>query len=294
MLSSVVPPASPFDEAFLRRLRALVLRVSRLLAGPQDGGRRGRAAGGRLDYRGSRPFAPGDDFRRIDWNVYGRFSEFFVREFTAERQGELLLVPDLSRSMAGDKDVFGRRVAAVLGVVALAGGHAVRLALPEGRGGGRALRGGNRVEELLERLAALPAPDGREPVLPAPPPRGSGAARRMVAILSDFLVPETGFRALEGLGGRSGEVVLIQVLHPAEWQLPAGNAMRFVDAETGERLDVDLDAGFREAFPRRLEAHIAALRGFAEKRGMIHVLLGTDHRLEDEVLALLRAGGVLG
>lgn len=44
-------------------------------------------------------YAPGDDFRHIDWNALGRLDQLFVRTFTAEREIPFHLLLDTSASM---------------------------------------------------------------------------------------------------------------------------------------------------------------------------------------------------
>src|SRR5436305_2031757 len=76
-----------------------------------------------LDFADYRPYLPGDDFRRIDWNAYGRFGTLYVKLTEAREQLPVHILLDASRSMAWggpSKLRFASQIAAALGYVALA------------------------------------------------------------------------------------------------------------------------------------------------------------------------------
>ena len=68
-----------FDESFLRRLERLSFRTAPYLRGGLGGERRSRNLRQAFDFSDHRPYAGGDDLRHVDWNVYGRHGELFVK-----------------------------------------------------------------------------------------------------------------------------------------------------------------------------------------------------------------------
>jgi len=124
------------EPKFLAQLDRLSLVSRRLRAGQIQGERRSPNRGGSVEFADFRTYAPGDDFRQIDWNAYARLERLFVKLFVAEEDLTVHLLLDASQSMAWgepDKWRFGRRLAAALGYVALVGldrvtGAAVRRA----------------------------------------------------------------------------------------------------------------------------------------------------------------------
>src|SRR5436853_6306567 len=94
--SFIVQPASPvvamttstqqplFDSAFLRKLDRLALLTRRAMAGDMQGERRSPRRGSSVEFADFRPYTPGDDMRRIDWNLYSRAERFFLKLYVAE------------------------------------------------------------------------------------------------------------------------------------------------------------------------------------------------------------------
>ncbi len=72
---------SRFDERFLRQLESLALTIRRTTAGRSHGTRRSRRVGAGLEFADHRDYAPGDDLRYLDWNLYGRLERRALRLF---------------------------------------------------------------------------------------------------------------------------------------------------------------------------------------------------------------------
>ena len=106
-----------FDEEFLRKLEALRLAVRRSISGRREGERATRKRGGSSDFVAHRGYAQGDEFRAIDWNLYGRLGQLYVKEFAREEALPAALAVDTTRSMEPKFD-FARRLGAVLALVA--------------------------------------------------------------------------------------------------------------------------------------------------------------------------------
>src|ERR671926_567143 len=102
-------------------LRALELSIGRRMEGLLAGDYRSILLGEGTELAQVRPYVPGDDVRRIDWNVTARTGAPHVRVQLAERVLVTWLVFDASASM--DFGTAERRKADVAEGVALAIGH---------------------------------------------------------------------------------------------------------------------------------------------------------------------------
>src|SRR6267142_5963370 len=112
-----------FDSEFLKKLEYLSLVSRRVFRGSILAQRRTRQLGGGIEFAEHREYAPGDDFRYLDWNVYARHDELLLKRFQEEEDLHVYILLDSSRSMAfGDppKFDFARQVAAALAYIALA------------------------------------------------------------------------------------------------------------------------------------------------------------------------------
>lgn len=234
-----------------------------------------------------RPYMPGDDVRRIDWNVTARTGEPHVRVHLAERVLVTWLLLDTSPSMQ-----FGtaeRRKADVAEGVAIAVGHV-------------ATRRGNRLglvtfgdEEpratpprqgrigligLLTALRDEPAQNGRVGAtsLGAGLGRVGTMARQraVVVIASDFRGPRDWRRPLLEVAARH-EVVAVEIRDPAEQELPDAGALWLVDPETGNQVRVDTrSAKLRARFAAAAAAERAEVAGVLASAGVRHVVLSTS------------------
>src|SRR5438093_3446565 len=111
-----------FDSAFLRQLDRLALLTRRAMAGDMQGERRSPRRGSSVEFADFRPYSVGDDFRRIDWNLYARMERLFLKLFVAEEELTIHLLVDNTASMdwgEPNKLLYARRAAGAFGYIAL-------------------------------------------------------------------------------------------------------------------------------------------------------------------------------
>src|SRR5205814_124416 len=151
-----------FDSAFLQKLERLALLNRRPVPGSSAGSRRSPRHGSSVEFADFRDYAPGDDFRRIDWNAYARLERLFMRLYRAEENLSLSILVDASASMGWGKPTKMRlaaRLAGALGFIALRSDDHVELAtLRGGSIGDRAPTGGGQsaawmLWRFLERVS---------------------------------------------------------------------------------------------------------------------------------------------
>src|SRR3954470_7478464 len=119
-------PRALLDPAFVRELEALRRRLQVLVQSGASGERASRRRGGSAEFQEHRPYAPGDDLRRVDWSAFARTGEPVLKLFRAEEDTVLRLLVDASASLAfgePQKLEVARRVAAAIGYLALANGQ---------------------------------------------------------------------------------------------------------------------------------------------------------------------------
>ena len=109
------------DGEFFERLERVSLYMQDAMSGFFGGSRKAHGHGNTVEFSDFREYVPGDDLRRIDWNVYARFEKYFIKLFTDERQLHHRIIIDCSASMATgkpEKAVTALRLAAALGYLA--------------------------------------------------------------------------------------------------------------------------------------------------------------------------------
>src|SRR5262245_21121291 len=157
-----------FEPSFVRALEALTLAGRRVPSGRAAGQWRSRASGSSVEFSDYRTYAPGDEFRRIDWNAYARLERLFVRLYRAEEDLALSIILDTSASMDWGRPTKARLAAQLAGAlvfVALQGGDRAELLTCQGGSVGERLAGlrGEAATwtawRLLERLSCAGATD---------------------------------------------------------------------------------------------------------------------------------------
>src|SRR5438445_7728831 len=108
----------------LRRLKQFQLLTTRHTKSSSKNERRSRTRGQSVEFADYRNYVHGDDFRYLDWNLYGRLERLFLKLYEEERELPVRIFLDASESMTfGEprKFDFARQVAAAVGYVALCG-----------------------------------------------------------------------------------------------------------------------------------------------------------------------------
>lgn len=296
-----------FDETFQRRLEAIALISRRAVMGTRRGDRRSRKTGGGIEFADHRDYAPGDDFRFLDWNAYGRSERLLVKLFQEEEDLSVHVLLDTSLSMAlpsrtGAPTKLGhaKRLAAALAYVALVGLDRVSVSTFGGRIVDRLPpeRGRQRMRRVLSFLGPLKG-DGITDLGAAMRSFVARGERRGLAIvISDFYDPSGVRDALDALRHARFDPVLLHVWDPVEAR-PSLDPELFgdlclVDAERGRARDVTITPGLLaryEAAHRALRDGVA--RAAAEKHAL-HAGVETSESWDEAVLRVLRLARVAG
>ena len=271
-MTAAAPPTGPAREELERAVRLLAVRARREVSSAFAGGYRSAFRGGGVEFEESRPYAPGDDVRSLDWNAMARTGEPWVKRFREERDQTVLLALDVSASMGfgtrgRSKATVAAHAAALLAAAASRAGDRVgllafsdgaRAEIPPGRGEAQLGR-------VLRSLVETAAEPGGATGLSAAVARARHLARRraVVVLLSDFRDPHF-FEDRAGLLAlaRNHDVVAGVVQDPVEEALPDAGSLRVGDAERGGGLV--LRSGSRRA--RERYAAAAAVRRRALER----------------------------
>jgi len=281
-------------------LRALEVSIGRRMEGLLAGDFRSTLLGDGTELAQVRPYVPGDDVRRIDWNVTARTDVTHVRVHLAERVLVTWLVLDTSASMEfGTAD---RRKADVAEGVAIAVGHVAtrrgnRLGLVTfGDADPRSLPPQQGRIGLIGLLSALRR-EGEEGRIGATSLgealRRTGALARqrsVVVVVSDFRGPLDWRRPLLELAGRH-DVIAIEIRDPREQELPNAGVLWLVDPETGRQMRADTRSErLRSRFAAAAAAERAELARMLAAAGARHVVLSTSGDWLRSLAMFLRKG----
>ena len=270
------------------RLERLSLVTRRRVIAQWAGRHSSRHKGESLDFADYRQYVPGDDFRRIDHNLWARLGVLLVRQFEAEEELPLKVVLDVSKSMGFyRKSEVGKVLAGMISYLGLAGGDRVQVYAVGGSAlqvgpAGRHLSRWPQLEAWLEQLqtggGGELAPTLRKLV-------GEGTSRGALVLVSDLLSPDFG-SALDGLGVGAGGIVL-HVLGEEELDPGLAGDLRLADSETGGEVEVSTSEDAMRRYRLALESFATEASGRARRAGLDYVLVPATDDAPMQVLGAL-------
>ena len=273
-------------EALSQKLPSLLVEADRVAATVVPGVHGRRRTGMGETFWQFRQYQAGDAASSFDWRQSARARHLFVREQEWEAAESVWLWCDLSDSMAfrsGASLPLKWERAALL-MLALAGllvrgGERVAFL-----GAGERPATGRYGMETLVRCLVSAAADQRDSAAPLPPlPRHA-----RLLLLSDFLLPidqlTERFGQFSGLGARA---CLMQIVDPAEEELPYEGRVVFAGMEREGQALIDHVGGIRARYAELFRAHRDTLAGIAGRQGWRFTSHRTDGTAERALLALM-------
>lgn len=296
-------PPQLFDETTRRKLEQVMLHASRVRAGAIKGERRSVKRGTSIEFADYRSYAPGDDLRRLDWNIYARTDRPLTKVYEDEEDLAVHLLLDASASMdwtpengdaALNKFLYARRLLAGLAQISLAENDRLVLStLGSSASVFGPVRGRSHGIGLLRYVGGLAA-RGTTDLNDALRTYALRAGRAGLAfVISDFFSPTGYLDGMMALLAKGCEVAVLHVLSPYEVEPPLAGDLRLLDIETGTPQEISLDAGMRDLYIRRVREWREDIRAECSKRGIHYVFATTDIPWEKIILYDLRRLGVV-
>lgn len=277
----------------MARLDALDVLSRKILPGKLQGERRSKRRGQSVEFADHRPYVVGDDLRFVDWNIYGRLNQLFLKLFLEEQDLTVHILADASASMGvGDpsKGLFARRLTAALGYIGLANNNRVTISLfGEGvRTQLANMRGRSYLPQMAEMLLTTDC-DGfsdfektcRDVALGRV---GSG----ITIVISDFLFKQGYEAALRRLVGARHDLYVIQVLSPQEISPELTGDLKLLDIEDADAAEITVSAALIKYYKKNLAAYCNELQDFCTHRGAVYVRANSADSVESLVLNYLR------
>ncbi|MBS3735171.1 MAG: DUF58 domain-containing protein [Phycisphaerae bacterium] len=283
------------DPKFIQRLEMLFLLARKILSGSLKADRKTRKKGSGILFADHADYHFGDDYRNIDWSIYGRLEELMIKLFEREEDLTVYLLIDLSPSMQA-KRVYVRKLAAALGYIALS--NSDRLAM-------------YAVSDRLETI--LPPAHGRARIFPmlraleAAACRGrdtdfsscfrSFQARRhrrgVCVVISDFFTPGGYLDALKYLRWTKQDVYCLQVLDLDELTCDWRGDVTLECVETGRLRKVTIGPVEAARYARTVAEWNQTLRTECARRRIGYARATIDVPFEDVIQRILRRGGLV-
>jgi len=287
------------DPGFMARLDRLDVLSRKILRGKLKGERRSKRRGQSVEFADHRQYVPGDDIRFLDWNIYGRLDQLFLKLFLEEQDLSVRILFDSSASMGtGDppKISTAKRLAAALAYVGLVNNNRVTVtAFSNGvRGEIAGMRGRRYLANLAEFLAATEAEGATDFERTCRRVTAERFGSGVTIVISDFFFKGGYATGLKRLVTPRYDLCVIQLLSPQEKAPELTGDLRLVDIEDGDTAEITVSRALLAYYRRNLAAFCNELKSFCRRRGALYVLTDSAASVENVVLEGLRRGGLLG
>ncbi len=286
-----------FSEEIVRVIERLRIVSRHTPRGGRHADHRSPDLGSGMEFRDFRAYVPGDDVRRLDWNLYRRSGRLFLRLFEQPEDLPVSILLDVSDSMffeAPPRADVARLTTAILAAVTLQQHDRLTifpfgadllppLSVNTGRAGlQRALAhlerlrpsGATNVVRAVNRFAARPGRPG------------------LAVVVSDFFDPTGASGVTEALGRLRHRLALVQVIRASDANPALAGELRLLDCESAGAVDVSITRESVDRYRRAYEAFSMELARFAALRRAVHARIDADRPVLEQLDELF-AGGVL-
>ena len=281
---------------FIRRLDTLYLLVRKILNGSLQADRKSHQKGTGITFADYAEYNYGDDYRAIDWRVYARTEELFIKLFEMEEDATIYILLDTSHSMQS-KLLPAKQLAAALGYIAL--NSMDRLITYSMADKIKPIhdpsRGKSAVLPFLKSLEATQTFGGDTQFTTCLKSlRARHSKKGMVLVISDFLYPngfDEGLRLLQGL---KHDVFCLQIHDPADLDCDWKGDVLLECVETKKTNKVTITKKEAGAYKKAIEEWNQDLKKSCLKRGIGLLQTTSLDDFEDTVSTIIRKGGLAG
>lgn len=287
-----------FDDEFQRKLDYLAMVSRRVFSGAMRAERRTKKTGSGVEFADHRDYAPGDDFRYLDWHAYQRFDRLLIRLYEEEEDLSIYFIVDTSSSMGfgdGDKLRQAKRLTAALAYVGLANLDRIAIvtATDEISGRMQSTRGKARIFRIFRFLRGVRA-EGRTDLGEAVKTFVAQHKRRGLAVLLTDLFDPAGFeRGINVLRYNKFEPFVIHLVDPREARPDLRGDVRVYDCETGDEREVTVTAKVLDKYQQAFDEYLDEAKRFCTSRQVSYFRADVNVPFDELILRVFRRGGFL-
>ncbi|MEE9554919.1 MAG: DUF58 domain-containing protein [candidate division Zixibacteria bacterium] len=289
------------DPAVVSKLASIELKARMVVEGFIVGLHRSPYHGFSVEFAEHRQYMPGDDFRHIDWKVYGKSDRFYIKQFEEETNLKAYILLDASRSMGYKSDgisklEYGSYLAASLSYLMLKQQDAAGLLVYDENVRSYIPPRGARshITPILKQLGET-EPSNKTDASVAFHELAERIKRRgLIIVISDLLDdPEKFLLGLKHFRHRQHEVIVFQILDPKERSFAYKGEARFRDMETGRELLTD-PWQIRKNYVERLDEFLAQISRSCRDSRIDYHLLDTSVHFDKALFGYLAKRSKLG
>lgn len=284
------------DPKVLLKIQNLELVARHVVEGFVQGLHRSPYTGFSVDFASYRLYMPGDEIRRIDWNVFARSDRLYIKLYEGDTNTRVLVMLDISGSMNyGSSEIkkidYARILAACLtyfahhqrdGVGLLTFDTQIRAHVPSSRRRGQLLT----ILSEIDRIQPSEQTEFRKPLRFL----AEYLTRRgLIVLISDlFDEPDNIIAGLKALKAKGNDIIVFHIMDPYELTFPFEEAAQFEDMETRKKLHV-IPEYLREQYMTIVKDHMERIRKELAGTRIDYCLMDTSKPLDQGLFTYLAA-----
>ncbi|MBL7054127.1 DUF58 domain-containing protein [Candidatus Woesearchaeota archaeon] len=279
------------DTNFLDQLNRFHLVVSKRVTSTYAGPRRSIAAGRGLIFKDYRMYVPGDDTRQIDWKIYARTDNLYVKNYEEERNLTVHIIIDSSASMGFGRPMSKFDYASMIGVgfayLAMKENERFQFStFSEKLDVSPPKRGMSQLANMVQHLNDLKTEGHSNIQESIRQYKKLVGGRALLVFISDFLIDINEVREAMYLLG-DHEIKVIQVLDRVEKDLKMQGDFKLEDSETKEKVRTFISPRLRTVYQNMLDDHTAKVQETCNKLGIKFFQITTDTPIFDAFYRIL-------
>ncbi|MBW3011065.1 DUF58 domain-containing protein [Candidatus Woesearchaeota archaeon] len=277
------------SDDFLDQLNRFNLVIQKRVTSNYVGTRESVAMGHGLTFEDHQQYTPGDDYRRIDWKVYGRTDKLHVRRFEEERSLTIHILTDASASMKFKKKWdYASMLTVGFAYLTLRENEKFQLStFAEEINSFRPKRGRAHLAQMIEILNNMKVEGKTDLIRAARTVKKSIFSRSMIVVISDFLYPLEDIETALALLGKN-DLKIIMLLDEKEYDLDFRGEYKLIDSENKSMLKTFISQRLRSGYKQKLDKHIADVKRIVQALGGEFHLVTTGMSIFDAFWEILR------
>jgi len=288
-----------FSDDFLKKLEKLAFISKKIPNGTFQGAQKTYRKGSSLEFSDYRFYSNGDDIRSIDWSVWKRLGQFFVKLYSADLDRTISIIIDTSKSMGTgnpDKLTFSLQAAASLGYIGLRNqdrvgvisiGETVLDYMKPARGEGKVI-------SLFNFLSSLKV-SGKTNLAESLKVFSNKVPKNGIVILFSDLFDYQGFKeGLYHLLYNRVDIIVLHILSEEDLVPDFSGPIKLIDSETGAVLNLTMDREAAEAYKKVISEYFLEVEKLCLQNRIEYIRVSSSTPFEDLILKYMRQGsGIL-
>ncbi len=250
------------DVSFLKELNKFNLIINKRVTSKYTGECKSIGAGSGTIFKEHRIYAPGDNFKAIDWRVYARTDDLYVKVFEEERNLNVHILIDTSGSMAfNNKFDYAARLGLGFAFLALKNNEKIHFStFAKDMVTFRGSKGQRQIISMIDHLNKIKPAGESEIFNSIREYKKNIHSRSFIVIISDFLTDVDKIIASLQLLGKGHTVKIVQVLDIEEKDMPLEGDFNLLDSESSNKLRTYISKRTQQTYIKRLNQHVNKIK----------------------------------